>query len=130
VTVLLEEPFEYLDLMPGEVATYRVDRLLDGTGVIHPRNVTPRHIRQHMDQRGLSEAPAPGTPISVEVPVLRLYSSRLDKPSPVHYVDVSSKTLRADLLARTNNGAALPITIELTAHGVRPHKRYSVEVLA
>ena len=126
---LLSEPFEYIDLMPGVSETLRVDSFADGTGVIHPRNVTPRHIRQHMDQRGLSDPPPAGTPISVEVPVLRLYGQRLDKPSPEKYFDTSSKTLRADLLARFQDGLALPMTIVLTANGARPQKRYSVEVL-
>jgi len=126
---LLAEPMEFLDLMPGESATLRVDMLSQGEAVIHPRNVTNRHLRQHMDQRGLTTPPPAGTPISVEVPVLRLFAARLDKPSPSKYFDVSSKTLSADLLARFNEGRNLPMTISITANGVKPTKRYSVEVL-
>jgi hypothetical protein len=127
---LLEEPMEFVDLMPGASMTLLVTMFRDGEAVIHPNTVTNRHLRQHMDQRGLSAPPPAGTPISVQVPVLRLFAQRLDKPSNAPYFDVSSKTLRADLLARFNNGAALPMTIALTANGVRPYKRYSVEVVA
>lgn len=126
---LLDEPFEFIDLMPGASETIRVEMWRDGSGVIHPNHVTNRHLRQHMDQRNLTEPPPAGTPISVEVPVLRLYGQRVDKPSAARYFDVSSKTLRADLLARFPDGSGLPATIVLTANGVRPHKRYSVEVL-
>ena len=127
---ILDEPMEFVDLAPGASMTLRVDMFRDGSAAIHPSHVTTRHVRQHMDQRGLTEPPAAGTPITVEVPVLRLWGQRLDQPSPAPYFDVSSKTLRADLLARFNGGAALPMTIALTANGVRPHKRYSVEVLS
>jgi len=53
-----------------------------------------------MDQRQLEAPPPPGTPITVEIPALSLFGSRLDKTSPAAYWDVSSKTLRADLLSR------------------------------
>ena len=126
---LLDEPMEYIDLMHGASMTIRVDRIADGTAVIHPHTVTDRHRRQHMDQRGLTEPPPAGTPISVEVPVLRLFGARLDEPNARAYFDTSAKTLRADLLARFNGGAALPMIIRLTANGQKPFKRYSVETL-
>jgi hypothetical protein len=119
---------EFLDLAHGATATVRVESYLDGSAVIHPRTPTPNHVRQYMSQNGLTEPPQTGTPISVGIPVLRLYGARLDKPSPVKYLDISSKTLRADLLARFNAGLALPVLITLSANGHAPHKRYSVEV--
>jgi hypothetical protein len=127
-STLLPEPMEFVDLMPGQSMTLRVQNYKDGTAVIHPRNPTARHIRQHMSQYGLTEAPASGTPISVAVPVLRLYGERLDEFSPTKYWDFSSKTLRADLLARFQAGLALPMLLTITAHGHAPLKRYSVEV--
>jgi hypothetical protein len=126
---LLDEPMEFIDLLHGASMTIRVDRFVDGTTVIHPHNVTDRHRRQHMDQRGLTEPPPAGTPISVEVPVLRLFGARVDEPNSRSYFDSTSKTLRADLIARMNGGAALPMIFRLTANGQKPHKRYSVEVL-
>lgn len=127
--MMLDEPFEFLDLHHGQTMTLRVDQYQDGTAIIHPVTITPRHIRIHMDQHQLTEPPPHGTPIHNEVPVLRLFGERLDSPSPAPYWDVSSKTLRADLLGRFNAGVMLPIVIELTANGAKPHKRYSVSVL-
>lgn len=126
--MLLAEPIELVDLHDGESMTLSVGGFLDGSIVIHPKNPTPRHVRQHMDQRALDAAPPPGTPISVEVPAVRLLAQRLDKVSPAPYFDVTSKTLRADLLARLTNNPNLPLVIKLTAHGKAPQKRYSVEV--
>lgn len=126
----LDEPMEFMDLHHGETATLRVDRYEDGVATIHPVTVTQRHIRQHMDQRQLELPPAPGTPITVEIPVLRLFGMRLDKTSPAQYWDVSSKTLRADLLSRFTTSLSFPIVLTLTANGAKPHKRYSVEVAA
>ncbi len=125
---ILAEPYEYLDLAHGQAIRLSVTRWDDGEAVIHPRNPSPRHVRQHMDQRNLTVAPPPGTPISVETPVLRLWGTRLDEPSPAKYWDISSKTARADLLARLQHGTPLPAVITLTANGAAPKKRYSVEV--
>ena len=126
--MLLAEPIELVDLHDGESMTLAIGGFLDGTIVIHPKNPTHRHLRQHMDQRGLNAPPPAGTPISVEVPAIRLLAQRLDKPSPAPYFDVTSKTLRADLLARLTNNPHLPLTVTLTAHGKAPQKRYSVEL--
>jgi hypothetical protein len=126
--MLLSEPMEFIDLEPGVSMTLRVDSFQDGSTLIHPRVPTARHIRQHMQQNALAAPPAAGTPIGVEVPALRLVGERIDAPSPMHYFDVSSKTLRADLLARFTGGLTLPAVLKLTANGQKPKKRYSVEV--
>lgn len=126
--MLLPEPYEFLDLHHGNSVMLRVDSWLDGSAVIHPHNPTPRHVRQHMAQNNLAEAPAVGTPIGVEVPVLRVVGARLDQPSSQTYWDISSKRLRADLLARFTNNPSLPIVVTLTAEGQKPTKRYSVEM--
>src|SRR5690348_6496397 len=110
--MILPEPYEYIDLHPGASMTLRVDRFEDGSGVIHPRVPTPRHVRKHMDQRGLTEAPAAGVPISVEEPVLRLFGMRLDEANPLPYFDVSSKRLRAYLLGLFQGGLSLPAVIK------------------
>lgn len=127
--MLLAEPYEFVDLPPDESITIRVDQFQDGSAVIHPNATSPRHIAIHMQQRGLTAPPPPGTPIGIEVPVIRLFGERVDKTSVQRYFDVSSKTLRADLLARLTAGLTLPATIRLTANGHKPRKRYSVEIL-
>ena len=126
--MLLPEPMEFVDLEPGASMTLRVDSFQDGSTLIHPRLTTARHVRIHMQQNALTAPPPAGTPIGVEVPALRLVGERLDQNSPAHYFDVSSKTLRADLLARFSSGLALPAVLKLTANGQKPQKRYSVEV--
>ena len=127
--MLLSEPLEFIDLEPGDSMVIRVDAWTDGSTVIHPSSPSPRHVRIHMSQNSLAAPPAPGTPISVEVPALRLLGQRVDEPSNASYFDISSKTLRADLLARLTAGMTLPATIRLTANGQKPRKRYSVEIL-
>ncbi|MBF6571598.1 MAG: hypothetical protein IVW54_22340 [Candidatus Binataceae bacterium] len=124
----LPEPYEYIDLHHGQTMTLRVDRYEDGSGIIHPTTITPRHIRIHMQQQGLATRPPLGDPIYNEIPVLRLFGARLDETSPAPHWDVSSKTLRADLLARFQSGLMLPIVLTLTANGAKPYKRYSVSV--
>lgn len=127
--MLLAEPLEFIDLEPGHSMVIRVDAWTDGSTVIHPVAVSSRHVRIHMTQNDLATPPPPGTPISIEVPALRLLGQRVDEPSTAPYFDISSKTLRADLLARLTAGLPLPATIRLTANGQKPRKRYSVEIL-
>ena len=127
--MLLAEPYEFVDLPPDESMTIRIDLFQDGSATIHPNAITPRHVAIHMQQRGLDAPPPPGSPIGIEVPVIRLFGERVDKPSVQRYFDVSSKTLRADLLARLTAGLALPATVRFTANGHKPRKRYSVEIL-
>ncbi len=98
IFALLSEPFEYVDLAHSMSMTIQVTAFEDGSGLIHPTNPSPKHVRQHIDQNGLTEPPASGTPIGVQVPVLRLFGSRIDKASPSPYWDISSRTLQAQLL--------------------------------
>jgi len=126
--MLLSEPLEFVDLPHGASMVLQIDSFLDGSTVIHPANPTPRHVRIHMQQQSLSAPPPQGTPIGVEIPVLRLFGRRLDAASSQTYCDISSKRLRADLLARLTNRDRMPLVVTLTAEGQRPTKRYSVEV--
>ena len=150
--MLLSEPYEYLELSNGDSIVLAITGFDIGQATIHPKSPTARHIRAYMDERGQAEPPSPGTPVTVTIPVLRLYATRLDKSSPIAYYDVSAKTLQADLLPRlvaagnypagsfTMNQAmgasivhadlAAPFAVKLTAAGVRPHKRYSIDVEA
>jgi hypothetical protein len=123
----LPEPIELLDLEHGNAISLSIDRFEMGQTLIHPTQITPRHVRIHMQQNGLTAPPVAGTPISVMIPVLRVFGTRVDQPSPLHYWDISSKTLQADLLPRliANQGGVLTVT--LTANGYKPTKRYSVE---
>jgi len=96
----LPEPYEFLDLEHLGSITLNITSYQLGTGLIHPTAITPRQVRLHMMQQGLAEPPVAGTPITVRIPVLRVFGQRIDKPSPLHYWDISSKRLQADLLPR------------------------------
>lgn len=127
--MLLAEPMNFLDEHDGGSVTWRVDWYQDGSTVIFPNRVTPRHRHLHQMQHNLPEPPPVGHPTQVEVPALRLFGARLDQSSISPYLDVSSKRLRADLLARFQNGLSLPVVLTLQAHGFAPRKEYSVEVV-
>jgi hypothetical protein len=126
--MMLAGPMEFLDLHDGEQLDLQVMRWEEGTTVIHPTRITPRHVRIHMDQRQLTTPPMQGEPVANEIPVLRLWGYRLNPMSEFKYWDTSSKTLQADLVARFNAGLQLPAVITLSAHGKAPQKRYSVSV--
>lgn len=125
----LPGPMELLDLEHSNSITLSIDRYQQGTTQIHPKTITPRDIRIFMQQQGLTTPPAPGTPIYKIIPVLRVFGTRIDKPSPATYWDITSLTLQAALLPLliAHNGSRLTVT--LTAHGEKPTKRYSVEVV-
>lgn len=123
----LPEPIEFMDLEHGVSVTLNITRSEMGTTTIHPKVTTPRHIRLHMDQNGLSAPPVAGTPITIRVPVLRVFGTRLDEPSPNTYWDISSKTLQANLFPLLKAHEGSMVTVKITSHGYKPTKRYSVE---
>lgn len=126
---LLPEPYEYLDLHDGEHVKWHITDYLIGEANIAPKNPTARHIVIHMEQNQLTAAPPAGHPITVTVPVTRLYGTRLDKPSHAAYLDVSSKTLQATLKPLLDSGVWRGRSLMFTANGHAPAKRYSVELI-
>lgn len=123
---LLPGPYEYLDLEDGHSIALSISRAELGLAEIHPKQPTSKHVRDHMRANGLSAPPAPGTPITVPISVLRVYGMRIDAPSPNSYWDISSKRLQADLAPRVVGAKHLPLLVTITAHGYKPHKVYSV----
>lgn len=123
----LPEPYEYLDLEHQASITLNLTSYELGTGLVHPTAITPRQVRLYMMQNGLSEPPAAGVPITVRIPVLRVFGQRIDKPSPLHYWDISSKRLQADLLPRLQTHAGGVLSVTITATGYKPTKVFSVE---
>lgn len=124
---LLPGPYEYLDLENGHSIALSITRAELGLAEIHPKQPSAHHIRAYMRANSLTEPPAPGTPITVPIPVLRVYGVRIDAPSPNSYWDISSKRLMADLAPRVVGAKSLPLLVTITAHGYKPHKVYSVE---
>jgi hypothetical protein len=123
----LQEPYEFLDLEHLGSITLNLTSYQLGTGLIHPTAITPRQVRLHMMQNGLLEPPVAGTPITVRIPVMRVFGQRIDKPSPLHYWDISSKRLQADLLPRLQTHAGGVLSVVITATGYKPTKVFSVE---
>jgi hypothetical protein len=124
----LPEPMEFLELEHGHSIVLSITRYEVGTTQIHPKQISPKHIRDHMQQNALTETPTPGTPITVRIPVLRVWGSRLDAASPNLYWDISSKRLTAQLEPRLYAAAGAPVTVTITANGIRPSKLFSVEM--
>jgi hypothetical protein len=123
----LPGPYEILDLVHQNSIMLQVFSYERGWILIHPKNPSPRQVSIYMQQNDLTAAPAPGTPISNQIPAIRLYGQRLDKASPAKYWDVTALTLQADLLPRLQVAQGHPVTLTITANGVAPTKRYSVE---
>src|ERR1700730_15896299 len=118
---------ELLDLEHGHSIVLRIDRYEQGVTTIHPKTITPRDVRIHMQQNGLSEPPAAGSPIYKQIPVLRVFGTRLDKPSQARYWDISSLRLQADLMPRLVANEGFGLTVTITALGEKPTKQFSVE---
>lgn len=123
----LPEPYEFLDLEHGATFSVSIHRWQMGTALIHPTAITPRQIRLYMLQNGLTAPPAAGTPISIRIPVLRVFGHRLDEVSPISYWDISSKRLQANVFPRLELNQGRPLILTFTAHGYKPTKVYSVE---
>ena len=123
----LAEPIEFLDLEHQHSIELAITSYQLGVVPIHPKQVTSRNIRLYMQQNGLTEPPTPGTPITNEIPVLRVFGQRLDKTSPLRYWDISSKRLQADLLPRLQLHQGGVLTVTITATGEKPTKVFSVE---
>jgi hypothetical protein len=124
---LLPSPYEFLDLEDGKSITLSITRGQLGLAEIHPKTPSARHVRQYMTANGLTDPPAAGTPITVPIPVLRVFGQRIDAASPQVYWDISSLTLTADLAPRVNAIRTSPLVVTITAHGYKPHKRFTVE---
>lgn len=123
----LPGPYELLDLEHGSSIMLTIHSWQQGWIEIHPKQPSPRQIRLMMLQKGLTAAPAPGHPISVQVPALRLFATRLDKSSPAPYFDVTSLRLQANLIPRLQVAGGNPLTVTITADGYKPTKQFSVE---
>ena len=123
----LPEPYEFLDLEHQGSITLNITSYELGTGLVHPTAITPRQVRLYMMQNGLAAPPVAGTPITIRIPIIRVFGQRIDKPSPLHYWDISSKRLQADLLPRLQTRAGGVLSVTITATGYRPTKVFSVE---
>lgn len=123
----LPGPYELLDLEHGASIMLTIHNFQQGWILIHPKNPSPRQIRLMMQQQKLTAPPAAGTPISIQIPALRLFGVRLDKSSSAPYWDISSLRLQANLVPRLQVAGGNPLTVTITADGYKPTKQFSVE---
>lgn len=105
----LPGPYELLELKDGEGIDLKVIGWERGTMEIHPK--------------------WPGAPESKEIPVLRVHVPVEFKAYPPRYYDVTSKTLMAQWIPLLARPDYKKWTFRITAHGVAPRKRFTLERL-
>lgn len=105
----LPGPYEILELADRESRDLRVVSWERGTMIIHPT--------------------WPGAPPEKEIPVLRVHVTTAVKPLPPHYYDITAKTLQAQLLPLLLAPRFEEWTYRVTAYGVAPRKRFTLERL-
>jgi len=103
----LPGPYEILELRDGETAILQIVSWERGSIVIHPRY--------------------PGAPPEKEIPVLRVHVPETVKPYPPRYYDITAKTLQAQLLPLLTEPGYENYEYVITAHGVAPRKRFTLE---
>jgi len=103
---VLPGPYEILDLQDRESRTFSVERWEQGRVTIKT-----------------DEAPE-----GKEVEVCRIWVQRGDKPTGAPYWDITSKTLCVQILPLLMDPVQVRRRFTVTAHGVRPRKRFSLEV--
>lgn len=106
--LVVEEPFEILELADGMTVRLAIKGFEWGETVIHPRY--------------------PGAPAEKRIPVLRLFLREGYKPVGPAYWDVTSKTLQAQLKPLLKSLAETGREFTITAHGTGPRKRFTVRV--
>lgn len=103
----LEKPMELLELADGQSLTMTVTKFIDGETEIEP-GYLPKGVKKR-------------------IKCLRVYVPRAEKPAGADYWDITSQTLIYTLLPLLQG--ALPVKVQVTAHGWAPRKRSSVVVL-
>lgn len=105
----LAGPYEILELADRESADLKIVSFERGTMEIRPRYA--------------------GAPETKEIPVLRVHVTAATKPLAPQYYDITSKTLAAQLLPFLHQPGFEKWTFRVTAYGVAPRKRFSLERL-
>jgi len=102
----LPEPYELMDLQDKEAVTFRVTRYEEG-------------------EIPIKTTEEPGGKI---VHACRVHVPREDKPIGLPYYDITSKTLCVQIEPFLRDPVQRARRFTVTAHGVRPRKRFSLEV--
>jgi hypothetical protein len=107
--VELKSPFDILELRDGESKVITPVHFELGEMEIHPRYY--------------------GAPPSKKIEVLRVYVPRAEKPAGADYWDITSKTLIYSFLPFLRAPEYKGRSFKITAYGVAPSKRYSIELV-
>ena len=102
----LPEPYELMDLQDREAVTFRVVKYEEGEIPIKTQD----------------------EPEGKVVHACRVHVPREDKPVGLPYYDITSKTLCAQILPFLGDPVQVKRRFTVTAHGVRPRKRFTLEV--
>jgi len=97
-------PFEIKDFLDGEVLELVVERYEDGVALFKTREM----------------------PAGKEIPVIRLHTTPRWKPVGLPYWDLSSKTLRQQLLGVLGPAPGRRAHLKIQAHGLGLGKRFTV----
>jgi len=100
-------PYEILELGDGESVTLEITSWERGSMEIRPR--------------------WPGAPPVKVIPALRVHLTERSKPYPPRYYDITAKTLQAQLLPLLSEPGFERYEYVITAHGVAPKKRFTLE---
>lgn len=103
---LLPGPYELMDLQDRETVTFRAIRFEEGEVPIKTQD----------------------EPEGKLVHVCRVHVPKEDKPVGLPYYDITSKTLCAEIEPFLRDPVQARRRFKVTAHGVRPRKRYRLEV--
>lgn len=106
----LPSPYEILELESGESATFGVRGYEVGMATISPRYT--------------------GAPEEKTIPVVRVLVPREDKEYAPYYYDITSKRLVGSIIPILQEGVPEGKKIKITAHGTRPRKHFSVEIVS
>lgn len=105
----LPKPFELFELPDKAVTSFTPTAYEEGRMTIQPR--TPANA-----------------PVK-EIDALRVHVTGKDKPIGLPYYDITSTTLIAQLTPLLPNAIAAKKKITITAFGIAPAKRFTVEVV-
>lgn len=100
---MLEGPYELFELRDEESIIIRVERYVQGSMIIHPR-----------DEEKI-------------IPALRVWIPRSMKPAGMPYYDITSKTLAAQLLPLIMGRDRERSEFKITKYGRAPKARFQIE---
>lgn len=124
----LPKPYEILELADGQKITFHVKGWEQGTIRIFPEGWEGR-VQTMVNRRQIDEAAATAMRRSgKEIEALRVIVPREEMPPGKMYWDITATTLIAQILPYLQSPDFKGKTFTVTAHGIAPAKRFTLEV--